>query len=346
MRKLLKNWCLGSTFILSVSTLVFMFVGALYLDYRNDILFVFIGFLISSVLFFTFGLINNNKIAKKIININNIAKSSLPKDILNRGLYSNSHTGDEIEVLRCDIENVIFEIKASERIKNDFISSMSHELRTPLTAIKGWAETMKTGDLIDFSTVRRGLEVIIKEASRLSKIVDELLDFSVISSGRLMYNMEVIDILAEVEDAVYIFKERASAEQKTFTYNEPKLPLFVYGDKSRLQQVFVNVIDNALKYTGPNGSISISVSEEEKKAVFKVTDNGCGIDKAEIPNVTQRFYKSRESGTKQKGCGIGLSIVKEIVAAHNGNFQILSEKGIGTTVTISFDLISKDNFSK
>ena len=346
MRKLVRNWCLGSLLIFCASILIFTLVGILYPNYLGLTLFIFVGFLISSVLFFTFGLIISNRIVQKIININNIAKDSIPKDVANRGLYSNLNNGDEIEILCRDIENVIFELRASERIKNDFISSMSHELRTPLTAIKGWAETMKTGDLIDFSTVRRGLDIIIKETSRLSKIVDELLDFSVMSSGRLVYNMEIIDILAEIEDAVYIFKERASIEQKVFTYNEPKLPLYVYGDQSRLQQVFINVIDNALKYTKSNDSINISVFEKDKKVVFEVTDNGCGIDKSEISNVTQRFYKSKKSGEAKKGCGIGLSIVKEIVGAHNGSFKILSEKGLGTTVTITFDLVNKEDFQK
>lgn len=297
---------------------------------------VVLGIFISSIVFFISGAVINKHIERKISRVNSIVKKSIPKDILNRSLYSNLNSSDEIETLCCDIESVIFEVKASERIKNDFISSLSHELRTPLTAIKGWAETMKVGDLIDFSTVRKGLDIIVNEASRLSGIVDELLDFSTMANGRMILNMEIIDISAEVSDAIYLFKEKASIEEKKIIYNEPKLPIYVYGDKSKLRQVFINIIDNALKYTTSGGTINIGTYEKDNKIVVEVTDNGCGIPKSELANVTQKFYKANGS---KKGFGIGLSVVKEIVDSHDGELKILSEKNIGTTVLISFNVV-------
>ena len=337
MKKLSKNWGAASLvsflFMFSILLIIALFD---FIDIIN-LVFILIGILIASIVFFFVGFCINKKLEKKISKINNIVKESIPKDVLNRNLYSNLGNSDEIETLCCDIENVIFEVRASERIKNDFISSMSHELRTPLTAIKGWAETMKVGDLIDFSTVRKGLDIIVKEASRLSGIVDELLDFSTMANGRLVLNMEIIDISAEVSDAVYLFKEKASIEEKKIIYSEPKLPVYVYGDKSRLKQVFVNVIDNALKYTKPKeGVVNVAISEKNEKIVIEVTDNGCGISKSELSNITQKFYKAHGS---KKGFGIGLSVVKEIIESHEGNLKILSEKNIGTTVIVSLNAV-------
>ena len=336
MKKLIKNWILKFIFLFLILCIIILIL--IFLNFKNlhVYLFILLGIIISSVLFFIFGFLFNKKIVNKILRLNSIVKNFLPKDVLNRNLYSDSNTEDELEILCDDVENIMFELKTSERIKNDFISSMSHELRTPLTAIKGWAETMKTGDSIDFSTVRRGLDIIIKEVKRLSGIVDAILDFSVIDSGRMILNKEKIDILAEVEDAVYIFKEQASVEQKELIYNEPKTPLYIYGDKSKLKQVFINIIDNALKYTKTGDSIGVNVSEKNNNILIEITDNGCGIEKSEIPNITQKFFKANSN---RGGFGIGLAIVKEIIYAHDGTLKILREKGVDTSVIISFNQV-------
>lgn len=339
MSKLVKHWCIKCLifFIMFFSFLFLIF--AFNKDYIYEILFISLGFFISSIVLFLIGLKSNLKNSKKILNLNNIVKKSFPKDVINRNLYSSEKNKDEFEILYKDVENVLFELKASERIKNDFISSMSHELRTPLTAIKGWAETMKMGDVIDFSTVRRGLEVIIKETTRLSSLVNDLLDFSTLASGRLSLNKEKIDIVAEVEESVCIFKEKASMERKTLKFNDSQANIYVYGDKSRLKQVFINIIDNALKYTDEGGAINISVIKKDNVVNIEVVDNGCGIEKSQIQKVTQKFFKANT----KSGFGIGLSIVNDIVIAHNGNFKILSEKNFGTTVTVSLPLCKEES---
>lgn len=240
---------------------------------------------------------------------------------------------DEIGELSDTINYMAEELDASEKLKNEFISSVSHELRTPLTAIKGWAETMQICDS-DPVTMKRGLDTIVKEAGRLSWIVEGLLDFSSIKDKRINLIKEKIDILAELGEAVCMFKERAVDEKKTLMYNEPKMLPPVMGDKNRLRQVFINIIDNALKYTAENGGISISAGTNQKNMVYvSVTDNGCGIPKEHLPNVTKKFYKANYL---KKGSGIGLAIVDEIVALHGGNLNIISEEGFGTTVTVSF----------
>ncbi len=238
---------------------------------------------------------------------------------------------DEIGELCDTINYMAEELDNSEKIKNEFISSVSHELRTPLTAIKGWAETMQICDS-DPETMKRGLDTIVKEAGRLSWIVEGLLDFSSIKEKRIKLVKEKIDILAELGEAVYMFKERAANEEKTLIYNEPKVIPAVIGDRNRLRQVFINIIDNALKYTSSGGGISVDAGVKDDMVYISVTDNGCGIPAEHLPNVTKKFYKANYL---KRGSGIGLAIVDEIVALHDGSLQIISEEGFGTTVIVN-----------
>ncbi len=242
---------------------------------------------------------------------------------------------DEIGELSDTINYMAEELDNSEKIKNEFISSVSHELRTPLTAIKGWAETMQIcGN--DTGTINRGLETIVKEAGRLSWLVENLLDFSSIKEKRINLINEKIDILAELAEAVYMFKERADKEKKKLIYNEPKMLPAIMGDKNRLRQVFINIIDNAIKYTAEGGGINVSAGQNNEMIYISVTDNGCGIPADHIANVTKKFYKANYL---QKGSGIGLAIVDEIVSLHGGKLEIISEEGFGTTVTVSLPFI-------
>ena len=227
------------------------------------------------------------------------------------------------------------ELDAAEKIKNEFISSVSHELRTPLTAIKGWAETIQLCEESDVETRKRGLDTIVREVARLSWIVEGLLDFSSIKEKRIKLIKEKIDILAELGEAVYMFKDRAKNEGKTLMYNEPKILPPVRGDRHRLKQVFINILDNALKYTSEGGGISVNVSVKNERIYISVTDNGCGIPLEHLPNVTKKFYKANYL---QRGSGIGLAIVDEIVTLHNGKLEIISEEKFGTTVTVSLPI--------
>ena len=228
------------------------------------------------------------------------------------------------------------ELDESEKLKNDFISRVSHELRTPLTAIKGWAETMQYG-VPDRITLEKGMSVIVSESSRLTGIVEELLDFSKLQSGRLIMNMQKIDILAEVDEAIYMFKERALSEGKHLLYDEPEIMPPVYGDRNRLKQVFINVLDNALKYTPEGGMVGVQVYQDFKEDMIKiiVADNGCGISQDDIPKIKDKFYKANQ---KVNGSGIGLAVADEIVKLHSGHLDIDSSLDVGTTVTVGIPI--------
>ncbi len=244
---------------------------------------------------------------------------------------------DEIGELCDTINNMADELGENEKMKNDFISSVSHELRTPLTAIKGWAETLQSGET-DQQTFHRGMAIIVGETERLSGIVEELLDFSRMQSGRMTLTMDKIDILAELGAAVYMFSERARSEEKFLIYDEPAMLPPVLGDINRLRQVFVNVLDNALKYTKEGGTITVNAAEEDGFIRVVIADDGCGIPAEHLPNVKKKFYKANQT---VRGSGIGLALADEIMTLHSGSLDIDSHENVGTAVTIRIPTFQK-----
>ena len=246
---------------------------------------------------------------------------------------------DEIGDLCDAVSDMAKDLQTTEQMKNDFISRVSHELRTPLTAIKGWAETMQLSErgTLDRRTFDRGMSVIIKESSRLTGIVEELLDFGRIQSGRMVLMKEKIDILAEFDETVYMLKERAVEDGIHLLYDDSDAILPpVYGDRNRLRQVFLNILDNALKYTPKGGVVAAQVlySDDEPDVIrIVVTDSGCGIPAEDLPRVKEKFYKANQT---VGGSGIGLAVADEIMNLHNGKLTIESGEGVGTTVTLTF----------
>lgn len=248
---------------------------------------------------------------------------------------------DEIGDLCDAVSDMAKDLQTTEQMKNDFISRVSHELRTPLTAIKGWAETMQLSErgTLDRRTFDRGMGVIIKESTRLTGIVEELLDFGRIQSGRMVLMNEKIDILAEFDETVYMLKERAVEEGVHLLYDDPEaIYPPVYGDRNRLKQVFLNIIDNALKYTPKGGVVAAQViySKDDPDIIkIIVTDSGCGISAEDLPRVKEKFYKANQ---KVGGSGIGLAVADEIMNLHHGSLDIESGEGVGTTVTLTFPI--------
>lgn len=247
---------------------------------------------------------------------------------------------DEIGELCDSINNMAKELQNTEQMKNDFISRVSHELRTPLTAIKGWAETMQYTGASDEETFNKGMSVIINESARLTGIVEELLDFSRLQNKKLTLMTEPLDIVAELDEAIYMLKERALKEGKHLLYDEPeKMMPPILGDKNRLRQVFINVLDNALKYTPEGGVIGIQALRQGDFIEITFSDNGCGIPAEDLPHVKEKFYKANK---KVNGSGIGLAVADEIMTLHNGSLDIESSEGVGTTVTLRLPIIKEE----
>jgi signal transduction histidine kinase len=244
---------------------------------------------------------------------------------------------DELGQLIDTINDMAGELGTNEKLKNDFISSISHELRTPLTAIKGWAETIHSGDT-DKETFDKGMVVIIKESERLSGLVEELLDFSRIQSGRMKLIKQKVDVLAELDEAVFMFTDRANTEGKTLDYDMTEMLPPVIADVNRLRQVFVNIIDNALKYTDKGGRVEVKALEKCGDVKVIVSDNGCGIPSEHLPNIKKKFYKANQL---VRGSGIGLAVADEIMRLHGGSLIVESAENVGTTVTISIPTAAK-----
>lgn len=243
---------------------------------------------------------------------------------------------DEIGDLCDSINTMAEEISQTDKMKNDFISTISHELRTPLTSIKGWGETLTLGnnENVDELT-RKGLEVIVKEAGRLEGFVEELLDFSRLQSGRMKLRLAKTDVFAELDETVFTFTERAMREGIEVKYSIPEVPAIANADANRLKQVFMNILDNALKYSRAPSKIFVKaqfIKIDGKDFIsIAIADQGCGISKEDLPHVKDKFYKANVS---VKGSGIGLAVTNEIVNLHNGKLEINSEEGKGTLVTI------------
>lgn len=243
---------------------------------------------------------------------------------------------DEIGEL-CRVFNYMADaLENSETIKNDFISSVSHELRTPLTAIKGWSETIL--ELRDEDALEKGMRVILTETERLNSMVEELLDFSRIQSGKFTLQRTNIDVLAELTDALLVYEERAKREGISIIYNEPAEIAIIYGDKNRIRQVFINIIDNAIKYSNKGGTVTIEALVNENSVDINIQDSGCGISAADLPKIKNRFYKANNT---VRGSGIGLAVADEIISLHGGTLDIMSELGVGTTVMISLPILQK-----
>ncbi len=250
-------------------------------------------------------------------------------------IETNEKEQDEISELADSINKMIEEVAVADKMKNDFISTVSHELRTPLTAIKGWGEMLKELDGEDREISRRGTEVIINESDRLSHLVEELLDFSRMQSGNMTLRLEKIDVLAELDEAIFVFKERSKRDGIEIKYNAPEIPAPMMGDPGRIKQVFVNILDNAFKYNKQGGLVDVKAEVDEDALTIHFSDTGCGIAPDDLPNVKKKFYKAN---IQVRGSGIGLAVVDEIIRLHNGVFEINSELDVGTTVTIVFPI--------
>ncbi|HQD73370.1 MAG TPA: HAMP domain-containing sensor histidine kinase [Clostridiales bacterium] len=275
------------------------------------------------------GLFFIRSIVKPVKKINETAKRIAAGDFSAR--LEPHRYNDEIGELVTTFNRMAKEIGEADKLKNDFISTVSHELRTPLTAIKGWGETILELHDSDPNMTKKGLEVIIDESSRLSRMVEDLLDFSRMQSGRMTLRLEKIDVLAELDETVFVFKERALREGVELTYNAPELPAPMMGDPNRIRQVFVNILDNALKYTKQGDKILVTAEILPRRLKILITDTGCGIPPEALPHVKEKFFKANVS---VRGSGIGLAVSDEIVRLHKGSLNIGSVLNEGTTVEI------------
>lgn len=239
---------------------------------------------------------------------------------------------DEIGVLAETINDLSIKISQNEKMQAGFISQLSHELRTPLTVIKGWCETLMMDEDMDEIT-RQGMKTIHGESGRMIEMVTELLDFTRMQGENVTLSMELEDIRASFEEAVFMYAGRLEPEGIKLNYldNDDEIPE-IRCDTDKLRQVFLNILDNAAKHGGDGEEIDASIHYEEGCVVVRIRDYGPGIPEDEIPLVKKKFFKG---SSKARGTGIGLAVCDEIVELHGGSLTLENAAGGGTLVTVT-----------
>ncbi len=249
---------------------------------------------------------------------------------------------DEIGVLTrtfndmaVQLEDTLSDLKKSEQMRREFVANVSHELRTPITSVKSYAETLEGEPDMPEEVRQRFLGVILNESDRMTKIVQDLLTLSRFDAGSIEFSFEEFSFEKSVRDVYNAMRMEAQAHGHEFSL-ELEIPLpKVRGDKQRIEQVLINMVSNAIKYTKNGGRISMTAGWKDEMAWCSVKDNGIGIPQDDAEKVFDRFYRvdkarSRESG----GTGLGLSIAQEIVVRHGGRIELQSRLGKGTRITM------------
>ncbi len=229
----------------------------------------------------------------------------------------------------------ISELKKLAKLRSEFVANASHELKTPLTTIKGFVETLKDGAIHNEQKAQKFLDIIAKHTQRLEELVGDLLSLSAIESKEVKLDFAKVQIAAVLESVVNLAKERWDTSQYKIILDVSQNFPAVSLDRSRMEQAFLNLLDNAIKFTPAGGVITISAYQENGFSRIDFKDTGIGIEPEHIPRIFERFYRvdkgrSRELG----GTGLGLSIVKHIVQAHQGKVLVQSEVGKGSVFSI------------
>ena len=241
---------------------------------------------------------------------------------------------EEIRELAKDFNQMTGEVKRSQQQLRHFVADVSHELKSPLTSIQGFSQALVDGTAADETTRSKAAGIINSESRRMRRQVDELLELSRMQSGQFKIAKEPTDVSAVVSRCAEIFKLQAHERGLTLEVTVPG-QLLISGDSDRLEQLFSNLLDNAIKNTQAGGRVAISCEETSGKAIVSITDNGPGIPEDQLPFVFDRFYQVTGLRT---GVGLGLAIAKEITNAHGGSIEARSSPGEGAQFVVTLPL--------
>ncbi len=231
----------------------------------------------------------------------------------------------------------VTELRRLERVRTDFAANVSHELKTPLTSIKGFVETLLEGGAIDNPTMaRKFLRIIMMEADRLTRLINDILSITKMESGQSEVSNERIQLDQMADDIVEMLSIHAAEKQIEVSSNQPKEALYVWGNPDRVEQMLINLIENAIKYNQPGGTVRVSVYDTNDKIQLLVSDTGIGIDEKHIPRLFERFYRVDKGRSRSMGgTGLGLAIVKHIVSSMGGMIEVHSKLGEGTEFLVT-----------
>ena len=229
----------------------------------------------------------------------------------------------------------VTDIRRLERIRREFVGNVSHELKTPLTSIKGLLETLLNGALEDPANNRRFVTLIDEDATRLGRLIDDLLELSQIESKAAALRLQPVALRPLIEALVQRFRPQLEARQVTPRIEMPADLPTVQADPDRLRQVFSNLLDNAIKFSNPGGTVTLQAAVEGATMRISVADTGVGIPEVDLPRIFERFYRVDKARSRDMGgTGLGLAIVKHLVELHQGRVLVDSRLGTGSTFTV------------
>lgn len=245
--------------------------------------------------------------------------------------------GLALNSLAHDLAKYIGELNQMERLRREFVANVSHEFRTPMTIIRGYNEALLDGTIHDPELVKKYHLLMGDEILRLERLITNLLDLSRLQSSTVVMDKEKLPLAALVDSVVNLLKQQAEQKQVSILVSKQESEAAIWGNGDRIIQLVLIIMDNALKYTPPGGTITVSIVREGEQVLLKVADTGVGIPKDDIPYIWDRLYKVDKSHCRgDGGTGLGLAIGKEIIDLHQATAIVDSEVGKGTTMTIIF----------
>jgi len=242
-----------------------------------------------------------------------------------------SQTGDELDELVTLFNTMLEKIETLIKGMHGSLDAVAHDLRTPLARLRGTAEmALRSEQTQDAS--REALADCVEEADRILTMLNTLMDISEAETGAMKLQMDNIDISELIKDTVELYAHVAEDKNVSLHASSPD-DLFLSADANRMRQVMANLMDNAVKYTPSGGRIDLEAFQLDHQAVITVKDTGAGISSEDTPKIWNRLYRSDQSRS-QRGLGLGLSLVKAVVQAHNGRIEVSSEPGVGSLFTL------------
>lgn len=268
-----------------------------------------------------------------------VVQSQLQKEPIQRVMIESSdeflHLSDSLNTMLESFRKDISRLKKLESVRTEFLANVSHELRTPIFSTQGLIETLLNGAIDDKKVNRDFLRKALANTERLNTLLGELIDISRIESGELKLRFRFFDVISFLQETVN--EMQTAAEQRNVTLRlegDTSHSIDVYGDKERLHQVIVNLINNAVKYSEPKDLVTVTYNDQRDFVEISIRDTGIGIAPQHLPRIFERFYRvDRDRSREVGGTGLGLAIAKHIVEAHEAEFKVVSEIGVGSTFT-------------
>ena len=299
---------------------------------RNSVIKLFgLSVLISVLVSVIIAFISSRKISKPLMEINTLAKQ-IAGGHFDKRLNIDSY--DEIGELAVSFNNMAFALENTDSMRKEFIANVSHELRTPMTSIKGFVDGILDGT-IPPDKQKYYLDIVKEEISRLNKLVTDLLDLTKMESGENRLNIVKFSINELIRKSIIKFESLIVKKEIQIRANFEDEDTYVYADIDSIERVIINLMHNAIKFTGNRGMIIISITKERGKIFISIEDNGMGIAKEYLDRIWERFYKTDKSRPKGAGTGLGLAIVKTIINDHNEKIWVISDEGRGTKFTFT-----------